>query len=374
MHMFGQKTLKDFIKNDGIALPLNDTQFAKLRAVAELRGERVEDMVVRLVQELATRLPNAPSAKALACADLEIDAAGEDCGSPFIKLRMGRTFYGLPSEPHHLALFMLLADRLPPQLTPATYHLATEIQGRYLSVNYRGMPGPGGVIVEAGAYIGLKAIRFADIVGPTGKVVAIEMMPDNAMMMDRNVQANGLEDSLSTVHCGLWNEPGEVTATSKAYQQNSLVELDGRKYPNKVTVKTDTLDNIFDRLNVETVDFLNMQINGAELEAVEGLKRRINDVRLLRIASYYKRNGEPTVDACCKILTDLGCDIINRSPAGSIYASPKHFATDFAALRSLRSASSANQRPRPEGECAGDDSNLVHETAGITGTDGKYSR
>ncbi len=361
--MFGRKEPKDHDKMHSVTVSLNRKLAERLEALAAIRGQDATQSLAQLTQnlvkflptqptpkaltqltkDLVKLLPTSPPPKALACADLEIEKATVKDGIPFIKLRMGRDFYGLPCEPHHRALYTFLAAILPKQLTPETYHLANEIQGRYFNVNYRGMPGPGGVIVEAGAYIGFKAIRFADIVGPTGKVVAIEMIPDNAELMDRNVRANGLEDVVTTVRSGLWDEPGEFTAIYKNYQQNSLVQLDDRKYANHMTVKTDTLDNILDRANVQSIDFLNMQINGAELEALHGLKRRINDVKLLRIASYYKRQGKPTVDACCEILDELGCVVLNRSPAGSIYASPKRFADEFPDIRSRRRPATATE-------------------------------
>ena len=334
--MFGRKEPKDQDKRYRVTVSLNRKLADRLEAFAVIRGQDATQSLAHLTQNLVKLLPASPPPKALACADLEIKEATVEGGIPFIKLRMGRVFYGLPCEPHHRALYTFLADLLPRKLTPETYHLANEIQGRYFDVSYPGIPGPGGVIVEAGAYIGFKAIRFADIVGPTGKVVAIEMIPDNAQLLDRNVRANGLENVVTTVCSGLWNEPGEFTANYKNYQQNSLVHLDDRKYANQMTVKTDTLDNILDRTYVGNIDFLNMQINGAELEALRGLKRRVNDIKLLRIASYYKRQGKPTVDACCKILDELGCVVLNRSPAGTIYASPPRFADEFPDIRSLQ--------------------------------------
>lgn len=347
--MFGRKKSKDQGKVISQAISLNAKLTERLEAISTIRSEDATQCLAQLSQNITNSLstqpkpndleqliketikllPTSPPPKALASIGLEIEDAGMEDGTPFIKLKMGRIFFGLPCEPHHKALYTFLADLLPEKITPETYHLANEIQGRYFSVNYRGMPGAGGVIVEAGAYIGFKAIAFADIVGPTGKVIAIEMIPENAKLMERNVKANGLENVITCVSSGLWNEPGEFTATFKNYQQNSLVELDDRKYKNQMTVKTDTLDNILDRTEVKTVDFLNMQINGAELEALPGLKRRINDVKLLRIASYYKRKGQPTVDVCCRILDELGCVVLNQSPAGSIYASPKRFANEF---------------------------------------------
>jgi len=180
------------------------------------------------------------------------------------------------------------------------------------------------------------------------------MIPKNAKLMDRNVRANGLENVITTVTSGLWNEPGEFTATFKNYQQNSLVELDGRKYANQMTVETDTLDNILDNANVKTVDFLNMQINGAELEALQGLTRRINDIKLLRIASYYKRQGELNVDKCRKILEELGCVVLNQSPKGSIYASPKHYANEFPDINSRQlpaTDAEASNAPETSGVC-----------------------
>ena len=76
-----------------------------------------------------------------------------------------------------------------------------------------------------------------------------------------------------------------------------------------------------------------MQINGAELEALEGLRRRINSVRVLRIASYYTRDGRSNCDLCCELLGRLGCTVLSRSRAGGILACPDRYVRDNAQFR-----------------------------------------
>ena len=51
---------------------------------------------------------------------------------------------------------------------------------------------PGGVFVDAGANIGAFTVLGARLVGPQGRVVAIEMMPDTARRLREHLELNGL--------------------------------------------------------------------------------------------------------------------------------------------------------------------------------------
>src|SRR3954465_2529443 len=51
---------------------------------------------------------------------------------------------------------------------------------------------PGDTFVDVGANIGYNALFAARIVGPAGRVVALEPAGDNFAVLQRNIQVNGL--------------------------------------------------------------------------------------------------------------------------------------------------------------------------------------
>lgn len=72
-------------------------------------------------------------------------------------------------------------------------------------------------------------------------------------------------------------------------------------------IKVDTMDNILKDLKIDKVDFITMDIEGAEIEALEGAKEtlRNNDVKLA-IASYHKIDGQPTYKTIIPMMEKIG--------------------------------------------------------------------
>jgi 3-dehydroquinate dehydratase len=72
-------------------------------------------------------------------------------------------------------------------------------------------------------------------------------------------------------------------------------------------IEVDTLDNILEELGVTRVDFIKMDIEGAEIQALEGMERTLkeNDVRLV-IAAYHEVDGKPTWKTIVPWLKQMG--------------------------------------------------------------------
>jgi FkbM family methyltransferase len=161
-------------------------------------------------------------------------------------------------------------------------------------------------------------------------VIAIEIGAQNYSVLEKNIKVNNLEDWIMPLRCGIWSEPGEMEAEYEIYASHSLMPPDEHKhYTKKETVKTDTLDNIIDYYNLEVVDFINLQINGAEGEAIKGLERNFDKVKLLRIGAHYTIDGEPQDELIINQLKERGCTILEKIK-GNITAATPPWASEFA--------------------------------------------
>jgi FkbM family methyltransferase len=190
--------------------------------------------------------------------------------------------------------------------------------------------GGGGVMIEAGAYVGFKAIGYADHVGPGGKVIAIEIDRDNFELMRLNVEQNGLQDVVDCVNCGVWSKRDRVVDRFRDRTAHTIARTEEHPYCTSAdTIATDTLDNIIDASGVETVDFLNLQLNGAEIEALEGLQRRLESVKVLHIAACFSRGEVRNADVVTRMLERRGCVILGRSETGVINAVTRPFVGHF---------------------------------------------
>jgi FkbM family methyltransferase len=296
----------------------------KLVRVAELRGETPKDVVRKFKKKQIKKIPPSILKHTHILLKTNFIEAGEREGMPFVRLENGRIFYGHPSRKQHEREYAFLSDKLSPCLTPATYLTAKDVAIRYLREKwYRKecLPGPGGAVVEVGAYVGHKTMRFVDQhVTTSGKVLAIEIMPENLPILKRNIADNGMEGVIDVMHCGVWKEPGSLQVKGMGRQRNSLVSIDHLDRDNETTVPTDTLDNILAKWNQPKIDFMIITVNGAEIEVLQGLNKELNRIKVLYIAAHFKRDGKPTRDVCREMLREKGCRILNEGRDAGIYA------------------------------------------------------
>ncbi|MEX0702839.1 MAG: FkbM family methyltransferase [Planctomycetales bacterium] len=305
----------------GIQIPREHEE--RLRQLAEYRGESLEACVAAIAKNVVTRIPKNLRDADRPLTDLKVADVGiSEDGDPYIRLKNGRIFYGYFSKHRHVLMYHLMCDQTPKAFKPDTYALGIEVRKRYCQQPPKHFfpAGQNAVAVDAGAYVGYKALAFLDALGPQGKVIAIELEPENFRLLKRNVEENGLQDRVRIHNVGIWNEPGRIPMKGKGWSQFSIADMDGKDYPDRGFVRTDTLDNIFDRSDVERIDYLNIQVNGAEIQTLQGLQRWFDRVHVIRIAAYYKRDGVAIADEVERILRDRGAEIVQRAQPGSILA------------------------------------------------------
>jgi len=146
---------------------------------------------------------------------------------------------------------------------------------------------PGDVAIDAGANIGIFAANFSRLVGPSGRVIAIEMMPSTAKSLSLTIAGNDLHN-VELVEMALSDEAGKSLKIGmpdeRHFGQASIIrnqEVESQS----ISVKTTTLDDItsgIDRLSV-----LKMDLEGAELVALKGASRtlQITDAILYEVTS-----------------------------------------------------------------------------------------
>jgi len=309
---------------DHVRATLDETRQRCLDTLAELRGETLDELVDRFGERGCGRIPKGILKHTQAVLEQTWSGSGVEDGYAYIDLPNGRRFYSWPSKPNHVREFEYLRDLLP-ALTAETYLTAKDVVARY-TTDYAWypravLPGSGGIVCEVGAYLGHKSMRFVDeCVGTDGRVLAIEVLPENVEVLDRNVAWNGLGEVITTQQCGVWNAPGTLTVEGRGRQRNSLVGLDKIEPTVSIDVATDSLDNILDAWNVPHVDFMILTVNGAEREVLDGLDRWWDRVRHLYVAACYTVDGELTYDACLERLTSRGAEILPSTTAYEIYA------------------------------------------------------
>jgi FkbM family methyltransferase len=165
----------------------------------------------------------------------------------------------------------------------------------------------GDVVVDAGARIGTFAAKIAAAVGNEGKIIAIEPEPRNFDCLLKNIAANKLGNVVA-VRKMLWSGAGNLDLYLSGNSASHSAYLDGFYGPTgeSVSVEADTLDGILNELRVGPVDFVKMDIEGSEIEALKGMKSVLENAARLAIAAYHPVQGRLTHTVIIPQLEQLG--------------------------------------------------------------------
>jgi FkbM family methyltransferase len=134
----------------------------------------------------------------------------------------------------------------------------------------------GMTVVDIGANIGYYVFLESDAVGPNGKVVAIEPDPDNAELLTKNVEANGL-GNVEIIRAAI----GDADGTGKLYKSgsanwHSLLPSYYVDEEDAIDVRVYTLDSLLEELGV-SVNMVRMDLEGYEVMAVKGMRRTLQE-------------------------------------------------------------------------------------------------
>jgi len=226
-------------------------------------------------------------------------------GDPYIKLSNGETFFSTQSSAKVKKLFSSKKQNFSKKLTPDTFGVVLDYVQRYFRENSDGgLPSKsyylkkGDNFIDCGAFIGMGSIKCAKQVGPAGMVIAIEGDPDAFRLLKKNIKANHCEN-IHPIHAVINNQEGPRDFYTNARQSNSIYPSlkDGRfggeiKFRNKTTITGRTIDSIIKEANMPVKNKfteVSLEINGAELEALQGMTRFLKDSHsfVLRIGSRY---------------------------------------------------------------------------------------
>lgn len=140
----------------------------------------------------------------------------------------------------------------------------------------------GDVVIDAGGCWGDTALYFAHEVGPDGKVVSFEFIPSNLEIMKRNFDLNDhLTDRISVVPQPLWSSPNNTLYYVDRGPASvvSSDDIPAHQSAVKGMCATTTIDEVVEKLKLKKVDFIKMDIEGAELFALKGAEMTLSKFR-----------------------------------------------------------------------------------------------
>ena len=146
-------------------------------------------------------------------------------------------------------------------------------------------PRPGDYLIDAGAFFGDTALAFASTAGADGRVYAFDMVPTHCRIMRRNLDMNpALASRITLLSCGVSAVDRNIGMTpAEDIGVNPAAHLDFDKYPVR------RIDSLVEEGVVARVDFIKMDVEGSELDALCGAEASLRRWRPRLAISIYHR-------------------------------------------------------------------------------------
>lgn len=160
------------------------------------------------------------------------------------------------------------------------------------------------VILDVGSCLGSFSVCASYATGNKGLVVSIEPAPENLFYLKKNLST--LKNIVIINKC-ISNFKGEtVLYLSSNLQTYSVINYTS----NSLKIPTDTLDNITSELKLDRVDFIKINVEGAELEVLEGANKVLKMTKKVVVEAHHIRDGQPTCWRVKELLKKHGFDVL----------------------------------------------------------------
>lgn len=163
----------------------------------------------------------------------------------------------------------------------------------------------GDIVIDCGAYVGAFSLYAAKIIGNDGMVIAFEPDIINYKKLINNIKLNDMKN-ITVINCGVWNENTILKFYSRP-NDPQCSSLFNDTYGEIIDIPVVTIDKELEKRYINRVNFIKMDIEGAEIEAIKGAESTLkNNALNLAIASYHIVDGQKTCFVLEKLLFKLG--------------------------------------------------------------------
>jgi FkbM family methyltransferase len=184
-----------------------------------------------------------------------------------------------------------------------SYGVLTGEHERQVQEALRRAVGPGDVVWDVGANVGMLSLVAARMVGPTGRVVALEPDQSCAAAIRANARSNAMDGI--DVH--------EVAATARSGDVELVVVAD-RLWTRLASVGEHELETerrtvpgvALDDLQAPRPTLVKIDVEGAELDVLDGMQRLLAEVQPVVVCEMHGKNRE-----FCAAMREAGYVVVN---------------------------------------------------------------
>lgn len=153
----------------------------------------------------------------------------------------------------------------------------------------RFQPRRGDIVVDIGAHIGRYTFIAAKRVSLNGRVIAVEANPANFEMLNRNIKLNQLTN-VTSLNCAVYSLETKIRLylageeLSQTIYNTIMPERANGGKEKFVEIDANTLDNLVQMQGISEVNWIKIDVEGAEYEVLKGATKIISsskDISLL---------------------------------------------------------------------------------------------
>lgn len=151
----------------------------------------------------------------------------------------------------------------------------------------------GDIVLDCGAHVG--TFTREALAAGAKVVVAIEPAPANLESLRRNLAAEIESGRVIVVAKGVWNKEGVLPFhVDPDHSASDRLLEPGESSPTQIDVPLTTIDKLSEELRLPRVDFIKMDIEGAETKALAGSRAILAQFKpRLAICAYHNPQSDP---------------------------------------------------------------------------------
>lgn len=125
------------------------------------------------------------------------------------------------------------------------------------------------IVADIGANIGLTSIYASKLVGRKGRVFSFEPMPSTYDILGVNIKLNNLKNIVA-INSALSDFEGEAELFDNLHINRGAASMFSDKNEMGVKISVSTLDNFISKYNISNLDFIKIDVEGAEYPMLLG--------------------------------------------------------------------------------------------------------
>lgn len=170
---------------------------------------------------------------------------------------------------------------------------------------------PGTTAYDIGAHVGYLSLVAAQCVGPQGRIIAFEPLPLNLRYLRAHLRANRVRNVEVVAAC-VSDSAGQATFDcGKGTGRGHLIRGSGGQTP------VLSIDDEVEAGRLPPPQFIKMDVEGAELEALQGARNTLSQHRPTLLLSVH---SEDLRRSCSALLQQIGYQIEGRAKPGELLA------------------------------------------------------